>query len=121
MPKKAIELATVSIQRPKIFEALGKLPEGLIPSNIRNIFSPLKTHTEKKKKEEDIPEAPPAPPSFNLKGTITGGKTSIAIIDEEFVRLGDWVKGYQVVMIGKKKVRLDSGMEKIVLEILKNE
>ena len=119
-PKKAIEPSKISIQKPKIIEALGNIPEELIPFSIRNIFGPLKAPTGRKK-EEKIPEAPPAPPSFKLKGTIAGGIKPIAIIDDQFVHLGDWIKDYQVVMIGKKKVRLDSGMKEIVLEIMKNE
>lgn len=91
---------------------------------MRDIFSPsLPPASPAKEKPlqqpEKVKEKPV--PLFKLKGTIVGREGSIAIIDNRFLRSGDWIEGYRVAKIGKKNVLLDSGDRKIILEILKNE
>ncbi len=89
-----------------------------LPTSIRDIFSPLESSPDKesrpKEQEEEVS-------SFTLKGTIVGGERPIAIINDKFVRTGDWIGEYKVTRIGKKEVLLDSDGEKMVLEIMKNE
>lgn len=94
-----------------------------LPASIRDIFSPLNSppRAEKTSEEKEVERSDPPPPSFTLKGTIVGGRNPIAIIDDQFVRPGDWVGEYRVVKIGKKEVVLDSDYGQVVLEILKNE
>lgn len=91
---------------------------------LRDIFSPI-LPPESPTKETPLgqPETvtPKPIPSFKLKGTIVGQEGSIAIIDNRFLRSGDWIGGYRVAKIGKKNVLLDSGDRTILLEILKNE
>ncbi len=88
---------------------------------VRDIFMPMGSPL----KAADPP--PPEvkiikpPPSMTLRGTIVGKKSSIAIIDNQFLRPGDRIDGYRVARIGKKDVILYSGDRKIRLEILKNE
>lgn len=96
---------------------------GHLPASIRDIFSPPTPppETESLPDENEEMRVDPEPPSFTLKGTIVGGRNPIAIIDDQFVRPGDWVGEYRVVKIGKKEVYLDSGYGQVVLEILKNE
>jgi type II secretory pathway component PulC len=94
---------------------------------IRDIFMPLLSAGSKPPSKEIEPEPDPVPsvpeplPSFTLKGTIVGKKGSIAIIDDQFLRPGDWIGEFQVAEIRKKDVLLDSGKRKILLEIMKNE
>jgi len=91
---------------------------------MRDIFSPVRAPSRPAKEkhlQQPEPAAPTSLPSFKLKGTIVGQERSIAIIDNQFLRPGDWIGGYRVARIGKKNVLLDSGDRKILLEILKNE
>ncbi len=87
----------------------------------RDIFRPLKAHPGQGKirLHEDDPLKTAA--SLKLKGTIVGRGKPIAIINNRFVRTGDWIGGLRVVKIGKKGVLLDSGSEKIDLEMVKND
>ena len=93
-------------------------------SVLRDIFSPIQPPESPAKKtplQQTETVAPKPLPSFKLKGTIVGQGGSIAIIDNSFLRCGDWIGGYRVAKIGKKDVLLDSGDRTILLEILKNE
>ena len=91
-----------------------------LQSLIRDIFKPMETSPKASDKSPGL-EAPKPLASLNLKGTIVGKKGSIALIDDQFLRPGDWIGGYKVTSIGKKEVLLDSGDQKIRLEIMKNE
>ena len=87
---------------------------------VRDIFVPLKSL--KKTDIRPVDQSPPIPrPSFDLRGTIVGSGKPIAIINDRLVRAGDSIGEYKVVRIGKTKVLLDSGKERIALEMLKNE
>jgi len=57
---------------------------------------------------------------MTLKGTIVGGKNTLAIINDRFVRLRDWIDDYQIVKITKDRVFLQSEHRDIILEILKD-
>lgn len=70
-------------------------------------------------KEDQMEEIPEPPPPMTLKGTIVGGKRPIAIINDRFLRMGDRIGDYQIVEIDKDKVKLSSGNNDIVLEVLK--
>jgi len=56
--------------------------------------------------------------SLKLKGTIVGRGKPVAIINDQFVRSGDWIGEYRVVRITKDKVLLDSEGDQMVLEVL---
>ena len=89
-----------------------------LTARLRDIFAPSRfpikeaNKLEKQKEKEAL--------NLKLKGTIVGGESPIAIINDKFVRKGDSIGHYKVVSIGEKDVMLDSGDDKIVLEILKN-
>lgn len=87
----------------------------------RDIFRPLKSPPppEENQLHEESLLMPRA--EFKLKGTIVGGGSPIAIINDQFVRTGDWISSFKVVRIGPKEILLDSGHEKIALEMVKNE
>ena len=88
------------------------------PFVTRDIFAPRKALTVEKSKSEKPQEAPP---TFRLKGTIVGGQRPLAIIDDQFVRVGDRIGDYNVVRIRKKDVLLMSDRTKLHLEIRKGE
>lgn len=97
---------------------------------IRNIFTPLKLQAKVKsqpasqKPSKALPSkvrSQPTGQKLKLKGTIVEEGKAIAIINDQFVRKGDWIGKYKVVWIGKKKVLLDSGSAKIELEMMKSE
>ncbi len=54
---------------------------------------------------------------LELNGTIVGGNNPVAIINNQFLRTGEWIGGYQVVKIDKYKVLLSSGDYQKVLEV----
>jgi hypothetical protein len=102
-----------AIAKNKISESADSILKQI---DIRDVFSmadlPAKD-VEEKPKEVPIP-------SFNLSGTILGGGSSIAIIDNKFLRKGDRVSGFQVMSVAKNEVLLRNGDQEIVLKVLKN-
>lgn len=56
--------------------------------------------------------------TLKLKGTIVGGDKAIAVINDQFVKTGDWLGEYRVVKIGKQEVVLNRGSQKMKLTIL---
>lgn len=111
--------------------------EDPLRTDIRDIFTPL--HLTKKVKRKTKrpspkkapppmpikvesppePKKPPPPPTImlELNGTIVGGNNPVAIINNQFLRTGEWIGGYRVVKIGKYKVLLSSGDYQKVLEV----
>lgn len=85
---------------------------------IRDIFSPLHS-------PEKAPESVTAKDNDSaeknleiiLRGTITGKDGAIAIINDKFVRQGDYVGVYRVAYIGEKHVLLESNGVKVKLEL----
>jgi hypothetical protein len=86
----------------------------------RDIFSPAKP-LERPKRQPSKEKSPRPAPRLKLRGTVVGGDRPIAIIDDQFIRTDEWIAGYKVVWIGKKMVVLDSGENKLVLEMLQND
>ena len=86
---------------------------------IRDIFAPLKSPAAS---EIQFTEQTPSTPvmSLKLKGTIVGGGIPIAIINDQFVRVGDVIANYKVVKIAGNRVFLTSGNYQKVLEVLNN-
>ena len=87
----------------------------------RDIFRPLKAHPGQGEIRLHHDDPLKTAASLKLKGTIVGRGKPIAIINDRFVHTGDWIRGLRVVRIGKKRVLLDSGSEKIDLEMVKND
>lgn len=84
------------------------------PFVTRNIFAPLRVRTAERSPSEKPQKEPP---TFRLRGTIVGGERALAIIDDQFVRVGDRIGDYSVVTIRKKDVLLMSESSKLHLEI----
>jgi len=91
-----------------------------LPELIRDIFSPVKSNSADKRSAELQQSAIPLS-AMELKGTIVGSGKPLAIINDQFFRIGDWIGEYKVIRIGKKAVLLDSGHNQIELEMVKNE
>ena len=86
----------------------------------RDIFLPAKPlKSVKVKPVAKIPQKPA--PKLKLRGTVVGGDEPIAIIDDQFIRTNESIAGYKVIWIGPKMVVLDSGEQKMVLEMLRND
>ncbi len=60
-------------------------------------------------------------PGMELTGTIVGGQNPIAIINDQFVRVGDLINEYKLVRIKKKEVIFDMDGRIVKVEMLKNE
>ncbi len=58
---------------------------------------------------------------LELTGTIVGGENPIAIINDQFVKVGDFIDEYKLVRIEKKEVILDIDDRTVKVEMLKNE
>ena len=125
--RTASAATTVPITVPKVAveEPTGS-PPGQVPSSppseggVRDLFAPL-VSLPKPEPPKPAPPPPKPPPSFKLKGTIFGGEKAIAVIDDQYVRVGQSLGEYKVVQIGKKEVVMQSEDKKITLEIMKNE
>ena len=84
---------------------------------VRDIFGPLKWPEKKKEITPPEPEPPKPLPVLTLRGTIVEGEKAIAIINDQFVRPGDWIGEFRVVRIGRDKVFLSSVSRQMVLDI----
>ncbi len=60
-------------------------------------------------------------PEMELMGTIVGGGNPIAIINDQFVRVGDLIDEYKLVSIGKREVVLNMDGREVKVEMLINE
>jgi hypothetical protein len=86
---------------------------------IRDIFAPLKSPVAAEIQFTKQTSSTPVL-SLKLKGTIVGGGIPIAIINDQFVRVGDVIANYKVVKIAVNRVFLTSGNHQKVLEVLNN-
>jgi hypothetical protein len=120
-PVEQVKVATPKSETKgsKIINYLEPAVHKRVQTVIRDIFSPL---AKPKEANQDSHETSrDTGESLTLAGTIVGGRKPIAIINDQFVRTGDWIGGFRLVRIGEKDVLLDSGNHKIVLEIMKND
>ena len=113
------EIPKISPEIPPDPQTPGSVNLEPVQALMRDIFSPLNAtpagEMKTRKKKDSAP-----PPAMRLKGIVVGGENPVALIDDRFVRKGDWIGEYRVVRIEKKAVLLDSGERKILLELLKN-
>lgn len=88
---------------------------------VRDIFAPAKPLRKAKRPTKKGGPAQRQVTSMKLKGVIVGGKHSIAIINDKFVRTGERINGYRVVRIAEKEVLLKSGNKTIKLRLASND
>ena len=117
--------------------------------DINNIFKPFVKDKPVPKKEQEMKKPNPDPkpisdiikklvkiidPPFlsvqekmnisqdlNFKGSILSSKSAVAIINDEFIHVGDSVNGYKVASISEQQVTIDTGRGTIILEIMTHE
>ena len=89
------------------------------PLLARDIFRPTAPPQKRKKLARSKAAHTRTVPTFQLKGTITGGAEPLAIIDDRFLRRGDVIKNYTVARIDGDKVVLRSDDHEINLEVYK--
>lgn len=120
-PAEQVKMATPKSETKgsKIFNYHEPAVDKRIQTVIRDVFSPLAKPREENQNSDEASRDPGE--SLTLAGTIVGGKKPIAIINDQFVRTGDWIGEFRVVRIGKKDVLLDSGDHKVVLEVMKDD
>jgi hypothetical protein len=136
-PSEEVKFDIQQIVKPKARRRQApRLPlHDSLSGDIRDIFAPVKPAIEPKPpiqtKQAPAPvdtakQAPapiakqtPAPAvTLELKGTITGGKNSMAIINDKFVRPGEKVGDYEVIRITPNTVYLKAGSHQKVIEVL---
>ena len=88
---------------------------------VRDIFAPAKSLPKARRLTKKGQPAQRQVKSLKLKGVIVGGKHSIAIINDKFVRTGERINGYRVIRIGEKEVLLKSGNKTIKLRLASND
>ena len=96
----------------------------VLPSVKRDIFRPVKippADAGRPRKNKPAKSKPTPVPKFKLGGTIVSGGESIAIINDLFLRTGDFIAAYKVVRIEENKVQLVSGKKNIELKMINDE
>ena len=58
---------------------------------------------------------------LDFKGSILSSTGAVAIINDEFIHVGDSVNGYKVASISEQQVFIDTGRGTIILEIMTHE
>jgi hypothetical protein len=58
---------------------------------------------------------------LDFKGSILSSNNAVAIINDEFIHVGDNVNGYKVASISEQQVAIDTGRGTIILEIMTHE
>ncbi len=108
--------------KPKGQNQASRLPANMTFSMaIRDIFMPAPLPVEPKPIDPVIIPVEPSPAPIGvleLKGTIIGGKASMAVINDKFVRMGEKIGAYQIVKIDSNEVVLRSGSNEIALYVL---
>ncbi|MBW2646121.1 MAG: hypothetical protein JRE23_08085 [Deltaproteobacteria bacterium] len=119
-PPAQFDIPQIEIKKPQS-DRQRKLPVNQpVRWVLRDIFAPLKLPTKTGNRPGEYGSSN-AVPFLKLRGTIVGGQKPIAIINNQFLYTGDWIGSYEVVRIGKKDVLLDSGIDRIELEMVKSE
>jgi hypothetical protein len=103
-----------------------QLQGGLFPELKRDIFVIVKNKfltsiLEEAESGRGTIMSPQIASGLKLTGTVVGGENPIAIINDQFVRVGDLIDEYTLVRIGKKEVILNMDDRIVKVEMLKNE
>ena len=88
----------------------------------RDIFARVKLPARAGTRAVTVKEEVREPlPSLVLRGVVVGRGSSLAIINDQFVRKGEPIGAYKVLRIGKTEVVLGSDKNTVVLQLEKNE
>jgi len=88
-----------------------KLLSNAVKKLVKILESPPLSDPEKMSISQDL----------NFTGSILSRNSAVAIINNEFIHVGDKVNGYKVASISEKQVTIDTGRGKIILEIMTHE
>jgi len=88
-----------------------KLISNAVKKFVKILESPPLSDQEKMNISQDL----------NFTGSILSSKSAVAIINNEFIHVGDKVNGYKVASISEQQVTIDTGRGKIILEIMTHE
>ena len=115
-----LQVPRVDINPPPEVQIPGLSGPQYLQTFVRDIFSPLASTPMGQRLAAVQPSAAPSA-AITLMGTIVGGGKPLAVINDQFVGTGDWLGEYQVTLIEKNKVLLNSGERQIKLEMVKDE
>ena len=115
--EKRFKVSQIEKTKPKGVK-VPRLSAADAPSTpLRDIFSPVQLPIESEPMISA--EQTPGPSTvLKLKGTIISGKIPMAIINDSFVRMGERIGEYQIVRIDPNEVRLTSGSQEKILQVL---
>lgn len=95
-------------EKPEPIEPAKPLSDA-VKSLLKKIVEPLPLSEEEKSSiSRDL----------HFKGSILSSKSAVAIINDEFIHVGDYVNGYKVASISEQQVFIDTGRGTIILEIM---
>jgi hypothetical protein len=113
------EVPQVDMEAPRNDRGPEPVVNGSLSAVIRDIFMPLKSPTDAERKARGQ-EPTKHSPSLKLKGTIVGAGRPMAIVNDQFVYVGDLIGQYRVERITKDNIVLNSRGHHLVLEVMKN-
>ncbi len=126
-PLARVDVHQPEINRPGKNKGLASPEKGSLRTDIRDIFTPqaLPQWADNpsgrrgiRRTGQPLAKKSTKPPLvLELSGMIVGGRKPVAIINDQFLRKGERIGDYRVIWISKNAVMLDSGKERIELEI----
>jgi len=120
IPLEQLQVPRVEIEIPSKIQTLAPPGFEALPDFVRDIFSPL-TSIPSTSETSGQQQSAASPSAMELMGTIVGGGKPLAIINDQFVGMGDRIGKYRVIRIKKNEVLLDSGHHQIKLEMVEND
>jgi hypothetical protein len=126
LPVAELDVPEVNIEMLKTVNWSKQQQGGPLPILKRDIFVNVKnkfiiSSPESTERGRGAIKSPQIASGLKLTGTVVGGKNPIAIINDQFVRVGDLIDEYTLVSIGKKEVILNMDDRIVKVGMLKNE
>ena len=124
-PEAKVDLKKIEIPRLQGPKTIRIPSDALLNFKIRDIFAaaalPPEPEVEKKQKPaEKKNTGQKAAPTIrlDLQGTIIGGNNPLAIINNQFLGVGEKIGDYQIVAIAPNTVHLKAGRHQKVIRVL---
>lgn len=122
-PQGKVNLQKAEKPRPQMPPAAPFPVEDFLNPDVRDIFEPGVLPPDpgvEKKAEGEKGAGPKAAPTvgLDLQGTIIGGKSPLAIINNKFFRVGEKIGSYRIVAIAPNTVYLKAGRHQKVIRVL---
>ncbi len=84
---------------------------------VRDIFEPAKSAQQNENKSATSADAAPKAPQLTLSGMVYSVNGSVAIVNNQFLRVGDRIGEYKLVRIAPKEVYMRGEDREIVLKV----